>query len=385
MIGFDLTDDQKAIRDLAETFAKKEVMPAAAELDRTMTYPMDIVKKAHAAGLLSPSIPAEYGGLGLSTLEQTIITEAIGYGCTGVGTAFAANDLALAPLLVAGTKEQITEFATPMTKEPLMAAYCVTEPGAGSDVAGIRTTAKDMGDHYLVNGSKMWITGASVASWFFLLATEDPAKGPKGMCGFVLPAKTPGVQVGKKEVNLGQRCSDTRGITFENVKIPKKYLLGKPGEGFKIAMSAFDHTRPIVAGGAVGLAHRAFDEAAKYSLERKTFGVPIAQHQAVQFLLADMAKDIEASRLLVWKAAWELDQGRRNTKFASFAKCFAGDAAVRIACDAVQVFGGYGYNNEYPVEKLYRDSKIFQIYEGTQQIQRMIIARHVLEEVGANA
>jgi acyl-CoA dehydrogenase len=383
MIGFELSDEQKAIRDLADTFARKEILPIAAELDRTMAYPMELVKKAHAAGLLNPSIPAEYGGAGLNTLEQAIISESIGYACTGVGTAFAANDLALAPLLVAGTKEQITEFATPMTKEPLLAAYCVTEPGAGSDVAGIRTTAKDMGDHFVLNGSKMWITNGSVASWYFVLATLDPAKGPKGMCGFVLPAKTPGIQVGKKEINVGQRCSDTRGITFDNVKVPKKYLLGKPGEGFKIAMAAFDHTRPLVAAGAVGLAQRAFDEATRYALERKAFGVPIAQHQAVQFMLADMAKDIEAARLLVWRAAWELDQGRRNTKFASFAKCFAGDAAVRIASDAVQIFGGYGYNNEYPVEKLYRDSKIFQIYEGTQQIQRVIIARHVLEEAGA--
>jgi len=382
MIGFELEGDQKAIQQTARAFALKEILPRAAELDRTMEYPHDLVEKAHGAGLLSPSIPQTAGGLGLSVLEQTLINEELAYACTGVCTALSTNDLALAPLIVAGTQAQLDEFARPMTERPLLAAYCVTEPGAGSDVAGIRSTVKDAGDHYLLSGEKMWITNASVASWYFVLATTDPELGPKGMCGFVVPAQLPGITVGKKEINLGQRCSDTRGIVFDGVKIPKKYLLGKPGDGFKIAMAAFDHTRPIVAAGAVGLARRALDEAVKYALERKTFGKPIAQHQAVAFLIADMAKDVEAARLLVWKSAAEMDAGRRNTKYASFAKCFAGDTAVRVAADAVQVLGGYGYNTEYPVEKLYRDAKIFQIYEGTQQIQRLIISRQVFEEAG---
>ncbi len=383
MVGFELTDDQKAIQEAARVFARKEIIPVAPRLDQTMEYPHELTEKAHAAGLLNPSIPQSAGGLGLSVFEQCLLNEEWGYACTGVGTAFAANELALAPLLVAGNADQIKEFATPMTEKPNMAAYCVTEPGAGSDVSGIRTTAKPSADHYLLNGSKMWITNASVAKWYFVLAVTNPTAGPKGMSGFVIPSDLPGIQPGKKEVNLGQRCSDTRGITFEDVKVPKKYLLGKEGEGFKIAMAAFDHTRPVVASGAVGLARRAMEESAKYALERKSFGKPIAEHQAVAFMIADMAKDVEAGRLLVYKAACEMDAGRRNTKFASFAKCFAGDAAVRIAADAVQVFGGYGYNTEYPVEKLYRDSKIFQIYEGTQQIQRLIISRHVFEEMSS--
>ncbi len=380
MISFELSPEQKSIQELAQTFATKEIIPAAAKYDQSMEYPHDLAKKAHAQGLLNISLPQKVGGLGLGLLEQTLIMEELSYGCTGICTAFTANDLALAPLLVAGNDAQLKEFAEPMTKEPIMAAYCVTEPGAGSDVAGIRSQVKDDGDFYVLNGSKMWITNASVAKWYFVLATLDPNMGPKGMCGFVIPSNLPGIQVGKKEINLGQRCSDTRGITFENVKIPKKYLLGKPGDGFKIAMAAFDHTRPLVAAAAVGLARRAMQESIKYAQERKTFGKPIIAHQAISFMLADMAKDIEAGRLLVWKSASEMDAGRRNTKFASFAKCFAGDAAVRIASDAVQIFGGYGYNAEYPVEKLYRDSKIFQIYEGTQQIQRVIISRHLLEE-----
>jgi acyl-CoA dehydrogenase len=382
MIGFTLTDEQKAIQETARVFTKKEIIPAAAHFDQTMEYPHEIIKKAHENGLLNPSIPQSAGGLGLSTLEQVIINEETAYGCTGVTTAMTANDLALAPLLIAGTKEQIAEFATPMTETPNMAAYCVTEPGAGSDVAGIRTTAKLEGDHYVLNGSKMWITNGSVAKWYFVLASTNPGAGPKGMTGFVIPADLEGIKPGKKEVNLGQRCSDTRGITFDNVKVPKKYVLGKENEGFKIAMGAFDHTRPLVAAGAVGLARRAMDESVKYALERKTFGQPIASYQAIAFMVADMARDIEAARLLTYKAAVEMDEGRRNTKFASFAKCFAGDIAARIATDAVQIFGGYGYNTEYPVEKLYRDCKIFQIYEGTQQIQRLIISRHVFEEAG---
>lgn len=380
MICLDLSDDQKAIRETARKFGRLEMMPVAAKYDQSMEYPWEVIKKAHEAGLMNLSIPADYGGLGVGHMEQVLVFEELSFGCTGIGTAISANDLALGPLVVAGSKEQINEFARPLTEKPLVASYCVTEPGAGSDVAGIRTTAVKQGDHYILNGEKMWITNASKATWYYVLATVDHKLGHKGSISFVFPANLEGVKPGKKEINLGQRCSDTRGITFQNVKVHEKYRLGKEGEGFKIAMAAFDHSRPFVSAMAVGLAQCAFEHAVKYAKERKTFGKAIAEHQAVQFMLADMARDLEAARLLVWKSAWEIDQGRRNTKYASFAKCFAGDMAVRIATDALQIFGGYGYSTEYPVEKLYRDSKIFQIYEGTQQIQRMIIARHVLEE-----
>ena len=290
-----------------------------------------------------------------------------------------ANALAAAPVIVAGNDAQKREFLGQLTAEPKFAAYCVTEPGAGSDVTGIRTTAKKVADDYVINGSKMWITNGSVASWYFVLAYTDTAAKHKGMSGFMVPASTQGISVGKKEWNMGQRASDTRGITFEDVKIPARYLLGKEGDGFKIAMSAFDHTRPPVAIGAVGLARRAMDEAIQYAQTRKAFGTAIASFQAVSFMIADMAKDIEAARGLVYKAAWMIDQGERNTKYAAMAKAFAADTAMRVATDAVQVFGGYGYSEEYPVEKLMRDAKIYQIYEGTSQIQRLIIAKEIFD------
>lgn len=380
MTMFRLSEDQLAIQATAREFARKEMMPLAAKHDQTMEYPIEVIKKAHTTGLMNVSLPETMGGPGLDHLTQSLIVEELAYGCSGMATAITANDLALGPLLVAANEDQVAEFVTPMLNQPDMAAYCVTEPGAGSDVAGIRTTAKKDGDGYILTGEKMWITNGSKAKWYFVLATMDPGAGHKAMVAFVIPAGLDGIQVGKKEINMGQRCSDTRSIVFNNVKVPKKYLLGNEGDGFKIAMKAFDLSRPAVAALAVGIAQCAMDHAVKYALERKTFGKAIADHQAVAFMVADMAKDIEAARLLVWKAATELDGGGRNTKYASFAKCFAGDIAVRITQDAVQIFGGYGYSNEYPVEKLYRDAKITQIYEGTQQIQRLIISRAVFAE-----
>ena len=382
MISFALSSDQQAMIDTAREFARKEMMPKAAEFDLSMDYPWDIIKKAHAAGLLNLSLKEEHGGLGVGSLVQSMVVEELAYGCSAMATAMTANDLALGPILVAANKAQIEEFITPMVNEPKMAAYCVTEPGAGSDVAGIRSTCKKDGDGYILNGEKMWITNGSVASWYFVLATLDTSLGHKGMCGFILPANLPGITVGKKEVNMGQRCSDTRGISFKDVKVPKKYLLGQEGEGFKYAMRAFDHSRPFVAAVGVGIAQCAMDHAVKYSLERKAFGKVIAEHQAVAFMIADMATEVEASRLLYQKAGWMADQNLKNTKWCSMAKCMGGDTAVKVSQDAVQILGGYGFNTEYPVEKLYRDAKICQIYEGTQQIQRMIISRNVFAEYG---
>ncbi len=379
MIDFSLTEEQVQLQELARKFAREEIIPNAAAHDLTGEFPREIVRKAWEIGLMNTHVPAEYGGAGLGVLDGCLITEELAYGCTGIATALEANGLAAAPVIVAGDEEQKREFLGRLTKDFLLAAYCVTEPGAGSDVAGIRTSAKRVGDDYVINGEKMWITNASVANWYFLLAYTDPSARHRGMSGFIVPRDTPGITVGKKEKNLGQRASDTRAITFEDVKIPAKCLLGKEGDGFKIAMSAFDHTRPTVSSGAVGLARRAMDEAVKYATERSTFGQPIAKYQAVSFMIADMAKDVEAARLLVWQAAWAIDNGRRNTKLAAFAKAFAADVAMRVATDAVQVFGGYGYSQEYPVEKLMRDAKIYQIYEGTSQIQRLIIAKEIFD------
>jgi acyl-CoA dehydrogenase len=379
MINLELSDEQKALIELAKSFGEKEMAPVAAHYDQTMEYPMPVIKKAHEVGLMNTHIAQEYGGLGLGVLDGCLIAEELASYCSGIYTALEANGLAQAPLIVAGSDAQKKQFLEPMTQAPQLAAYGVTEPAAGSDVQGIKTKAVKKGNDYIINGSKMWITNASVAEWFFVLAYTDPAAGVKGMTGFVVPAKTPGIEVGKKEKNLGQRCSDTRGISFTEVVVPEKYRLGAEGEGFKIAMKAFDHTRPPVAAGAVGVARAAMQHAIRYSTERKTFGVPIAKHQAISFMIADMAMNIEAARLLVWKSAFEIDQGRKNTKFAAMAKAFAADMCNKVCTDAVQVFGGYGYNEEYPVEKLYRDSKIFQIYEGTSQIQRLIISKEIYD------
>lgn len=379
MLNFSLSDDQIQLQELARKFAKEEIIPKAQHHDKTGEFPDKIAKKAWEVGLMNTHIPQDFGGMGLGVLDGCIITEELAYGCTGISTAMEANTLAVAPVIVAGNPEQKKEFLGRLIAEPLFAAYCVTEPGAGSDVSGIRTIAKKVGSEYVLNGSKMWITNGSVANWYFVLAYTDPALKHKGMTGFIVPADLPGISVGKKEWNMGQRASDTRGITFEDVKVPEKYRLGNEGDGFKIAMNAFDHTRPAVSSGAIGLARRAMDESIQYATTRKTFGQAIANYQAISFMIADMAKDIEAARLLVRQAAWTIDQGQRNTKLAAMAKAFAADTAMRVATDAVQVFGGYGYSEEYPVEKLMRDAKIYQIYEGTSQIQRLIIAKEIFD------
>jgi acyl-CoA dehydrogenase len=378
MSMFELSTERREIYELAKDFSNREIWPKARELDETAKFPWELLKKAHEVGLINAFIPAEAGGLGMGTFEQALIGEALAMGSSGLGTAAGASELAAMPLIIAGNKALWEEFLAPMAQELVMAAYCVTEPGAGSDVAGIKTTAKKVGDKYLLNGAKMWITNAGHAKWFFVLAKTDPSAGPKGMTGFAIPANLPGIVVGKKEDNMGQRCSDTRGVTFDNVEVPAKYMVGKEGEGFRIAMSAFDRTRPVVSAGAVGVAHRAMLCSIEYAKQRIAFGKPIAEYQGISFMIADMARDIEASRLLLWKAAEEIDAGRRNTYWASLAKLMAADSAMRITTDAVQIFGGYGYNREYPVEMLMRDAKIFQIYEGTSQIQRLVISRHLL-------
>jgi acyl-CoA dehydrogenase len=379
MIDFSLTEEQQALQELARKFAREEMAPRAAHHDETGEFPLEVAKKAWELGLMNTHVPPEYGGMGLGVLDGCVITEELAWGCTGIATAMEANALAAAPVIVAGNEEQKKEFLGRLTGEPLFAAYAVTEPGAGSDVAGIRTKARKVGDEYVIDGAKAWITNGGVANWYFVLAYTDQEKKHKGMSGFIVPADTPGISVGKKEWNLGQRASDTRGLTFEDVKVPAKYLLGKEGDGFRIAMAAFDHTRPPVAAGAVGLAQRAMDESVKYAKERKTFGLPIAAYQAISFMIAEMAMSIEAGRHLVRLAAWAIDNGKRNTKYAAMAKAFCADMAMKVATDAVQVHGGYGYSHEYPVEKLMRDAKIYQIYEGTSQIQRLIVAKEIFE------
>lgn len=379
MISFALSEEQKQIQSLARDFTRKEILPVAAHHDKTGEFPEAVCRKAWETGLMNVHIPEAYGGAELSCMDACLIAEEIAAGCTGIGTAMEANGLAIAPVVLAGNEEQKKSVLAPMTEELLFAAYCVTEPDAGSDVAGIKTRAEKKGDEYIINGEKMWITNAGVAHWYYVLAKTDEKAGHRGISAFIIPRETKGIEVGKKEINMGQRASDTRSLRFTDVKVPTKNLLGREGDVFKISMGAFDHTRPLVAAAAVGLARSAMELATRYASERRTFGSPIAAHQAINFSLADMDKDIDAARLLAWRAAWLKDAGKKNTREAAMAKVFAADTAMRIATDAVQIFGGYGYSSEYPVEKLMRDAKIFQIYEGTSQIQRMIIGRELLQ------
>ena len=378
-ISFQLSDDQQALRDLAHQFAKDHIRPAAAHHDATGEFPWEVLRKAHEAGLLNTHIPEECGGANLSALDGILLAEEIAWGCTGIGTAMEANGLAQQPVIIGANDALKKKYLAPMTEQLSMCAYAVTEPGAGSDVQGMRTTAVRQGDKYILNGSKMWITNAGVADWYFVVALTDPAKKARGgMSAFIVERSWAGVNPGPKEQNLGQRASDTRGITFDNVEIPAENLVGKEGDGWLLAMAAFDYTRAGVAAASVGLARAAMEYAIQYAGERQTFGVPIAQHQAIQFMIAEMAMNIDAGRLLCWQAAQLKDAGLRNTMQSSMAKAFCADMAMKVATDAVQIYGGYGYSREYPVEKLMRDAKIFQIYEGTSQIQRMIIGRELL-------
>ncbi|KAL3097436.1 hypothetical protein niasHS_003884 [Heterodera schachtii] len=382
--NFEFTEEQKQLQAAVKKFTQDEIIPKASHYDKTMEFPWEVIKKAHANGFMNVDIPSDCGGLDLELVSNVLISEVIGYGCTGIGTAILGNDLAATPLVIGAKEEVKKKFLSRLIDEPIMASYCVTEPGAGSDVAALKTKAEKKGDEWVINGSKMWITNGGVASWYFVLARTDPdpkASTGKAFTAFVVDGDTPGIVRGKKEINMGQRCSDTRAISFEDVVVPNAQVIGAPNEGFKVVMKTFDKTRPIVAALSVGLAARALDEASKYALERKTFGVPIAQHQGVSFLLADMAINVELARLMTFKSAQEVDSGRPGAYWASIAKCFAADTANQTASNAVQIFGGNGFNTEFPAEKLMRDAKIFQIYEGTSQIQRLVISRQLLQRV----
>ncbi|CEQ38818.1 SPOSA6832_00275 [Sporobolomyces salmonicolor] len=407
---FELTEEQNAIRELARQFTANEIIPVAAEFDRTMKYPWDVIKKAHAEGLVNVHVPEAYGGAGLSVMSSSLVSEELAYGCTGIQTAIEANGLASAPVILAGTEEQKRKYLGRLTEEPLMCAYgsswlplikerpslnlstfglfaAVTEPGAGSDVAAIKTKATLEGDSFRIDGQKCWITNGGVADWYFVLAKTDPdAKPHKALSGFIVDRNTPGISVESKLINMGQRCSDTRIINFENVVVPKENILGKPGDGFKIAMGAFDITRPLVASGAVGLAQRALVEATKYAHDRKTFGVPIIQHQAISTMLAEMAIGVESSRFslipwVIFETATAKDENNpRTTYYASIAKALASQTACDNTDKCMQVMGGAGYNTEYWAEKGIRDGRIFKIYEGTTQIQNLIISRIVAQD-----
>jgi acyl-CoA dehydrogenase len=378
VVDFTLTDEQKDLRELAHNFAEKEIRPVAWDYDREGTWPQEIVDKAWEVGLMNTHIPEAYGGPGLDYLSGCLIEEEFGWGCSGIGTSLAANGLAGAPVALGGSEETKKKYLGGLIEEPKLASFCLTEPDAGSDVSGMKTRATKKGDKYVINGSKCFITNGGYADWFTVYAKTDPDQGHRGISAFVVDGKQDNVTVDKKEDKMGQRASNTATITFDEVEVPAENLLGEENHGFKLAMMTLDRTRPGVAAMAVGIARSAFEFACEYSKERVQFGVPIAMHQAIQFLIADMATKVDAGRLLTWLSAVQLDQGHRNTLASSEAKRFAADSAMEVTTDAVQVYGGYGFIKEYPVEKLMRDAKIMQLYEGTSQIQRLVIAREVL-------
>jgi acyl-CoA dehydrogenase len=377
VVDFTLTDEQKALREMAHDFAEKEIRPKAWEYDRDGTWPQDIIEKAWEVGLMNTHIPEEYGGPGASYMDGCLIEEELSWGCSGIQTSLGANGLAAAPVLLGGSEEIKKHFLGMLTEEPKLASFCLTEPDAGSDVSGMRTRAVKKGDTYVLNGSKCFITNGGYADWYTVYAKTDPDAGHRGISAFVAP-RDDTVIVDKKEDKMGQRASNTATITFNDTEVPAENLLGEENKGFKLAMMTLDRTRPGVAAMATGIARAAFEFATEYSKERVQFGVPIAMHQAIQFMIADMATKVHLARLATWNSAVLLDQGRRNTIESSHAKRFAADIAMEVATDAVQVYGGYGFIKEYPVEKLMRDAKIMQLYEGTSQIQRLVIARETL-------
>src|SRR5919106_3922222 len=376
-VSFALTPEQKELRSLAREFAVKEIRPKSAEYDEHSTHPAEVIAKAHELGLMNVHVPERFGGLGLSAFDGMLVGEELNWGCSGIGTAIGANGLGSAPVILSGTEEQKAKWLPPLVEEPILCSFGLSEPDAGSDVARMKTTAERRGDEYLLNGSKTFITNAGRATWTVVFAKTDPSKGHRGISAFVVAMDTPGVQIEKHLDKMGQRSTDTSAFALTDVVVPAANRVGEEGEGFKIAMKTLDFTRPGTAAGAVGVAQAAFEFAVEYAKERVTFGQPIAMNQGVNFLIADMATEIEAARLLVWQAAWLLDQGKRATLQSSFAKRFAADTAMKVTTDAVQIFGGYGYIKEYPVEKLMRDAKLFQIYEGTSQIQRLVIAKEL--------
>jgi acyl-CoA dehydrogenase len=378
VVDFTLSDEQKDLRELAHNFAEKEIRPVAWDYDRDAVWPQEVIEKAWEVGLMNTHVPEAYGGPGLDYLSGCLIEEQLGWGCTGIGTSLVANGLATAPVGLGGSEKVKKQYLGMLSEEPKLASFCLTEPDAGSDVGGMKTRAVKKGDRYVISGSKSFITNGSHASWYTVYAKTDPDAGHRGISAFVVDRDSPGVTVAKKEDKMGQRASDTALISFDEVEVPAENMLGEENKGFKLAMMTLDRTRPGVAALGLGLAQAAFEFASDYSKERVQFGVPIAMHQAIAFMIADMATKIEAARLLVWQSAVLLDQGKRNTLAASHAKRFTADIAMEVAVDAVQVYGGYGFIKEYPVEKLMRDAKIMQLYEGTSQIQRLVIAREIL-------
>ncbi|MDQ0214934.1 alkylation response protein AidB-like acyl-CoA dehydrogenase [Oikeobacillus pervagus] len=377
-MDFNFTDDQLAIKALAKDFVKEEIVPHARKYDEEEQFPEEMMKKLRECGLFNFAIPEQYGGPGIDKISHALIVEELARGCAGVTTSVEANSLSSYPILVGGDEELKFKYLNRLTTDGLYASFALTEPQAGSDVNGLSTTVKRVGQEYILNGEKCFITNASHANFFVVLAKQSDGVGSNPFIALVVDRDLEGVVIGKKEKKMGIRASDTSSVIFNDVRVPIRNRIGAEGKGFHIFMKALSHARPMVGAQSLGIARGAYEEALSYAKERKQFGKPIANFQSIQFMLADMVMNIEAARLLVHKAVYLLQEGRPSITNASFAKCFAADTAVKVATDAVQIFGGYGYIREYGVEKYYRDAKIMQIYEGTNQIQRVVIAKEIL-------
>jgi acyl-CoA dehydrogenase len=378
-MDFNFTEEQKMIKDLARDFARKEIAPQADYYDKKVEFPHEIQAKARELGLINVVIPEKYGGSGLSAVEMVIVTEELSWACSGITVGgVAMSTLTSQPILIAGTEEQKKKYLGRLAEG--FGSYCVTEPGAGSDVASMRSFAKKVKDRYILNGQKTWITNAQQASFFVVFAKTDPEASHRGLSTFLVDLELPGVEVSKKLAKMGQKATDACEVNFNNVELTSESLLGNEGDGFKIAMKTFDHSRPSVAAMGVGISQRALDESISYSKEREAFGQPIVNFQGVGFKIADMGMRTQAARLLTYNAASKAACGEKNTIEASYAKTFASDTAMWASTEAVQIHGGYGYSEEYPLEKLMRDAKILQIYEGTNEIQRVVMIKELTRD-----
>lgn len=377
-MDFELTTEQLAMQKMSREYVEKEVIAVAAEYDEKEEMPVELVRKMVAEGFSSISIPEEYGGAGMDEITVCLVTEELGRGCAGIATGIGANSLAGLPILLAGNKDQKKKYLTPLC-EGKLASFCLTEPDAGSDVSAISTTAIKDGSDYVINGTKCFITNGTYADYYVVFAVIDPKRGARTLTPFVVEKEMAGIDASRKEKKMGIRSSNTAVVTFDEVRVPAENLLGKEGGGFRVAMETFDISRPMIASLAVGLARAAYEAAVVYARERVQFGKPIIQQQAIQFMLADMAMEIEAARSLVYRAAGMIGKGEKSlSAFSAMAKAYAGDMAMRVTIDALQVLGGYGFCREYPLEKYMRDAKIMQIYEGTNQIQRLVIANSIV-------
>ncbi len=380
-MNYFLTEEQEMIKDLVKQIAQEKVAPVASELDEKGEFPWELMKLFAESDLFALFVPEEYGGLGKGVLDLCIVVEELSKACAGVAVSYAASALGTYPIILFGSEEQKKKYLPAIAKGEKLTAFALTEPDAGSDAGSIRTTAVRDGEEYILNGNKQWITNGGEAEIYTVIALTDKSRGSRGASAFIVEKGTPGFGFGKKENKMGIRCSATRELIFNECRIPKENLIGKEGMGFLVAMKTLDKSRPGVAAQAVGIAQGALDEAVKYARERIQFGKPISSFQGIQFMLADMATQIEAARALLYAGARYIDSGAKDiSKISSMTKLFASDVAMRVTTDAVQIFGGYGYMKDYPVEKRMRDAKITQIYEGTNQIQREIIALQLIKE-----